>query len=141
MDFSTIFQETNDISAKIQKCVQELSSYLKTYPLLQELNNLDTLETSVLEDQSQLKIIFTKMDTLITMLECLRPISNELCGLYKHIDQLEERFEKLKKDIKQTEKALKKAKSMLDEEEQSIREGKPRPLWKYSTIAFHLPSK
>lgn len=81
------------------------------------------------------------MNTLITMLEQLRPISNELCDLYKHIDQLEERVEKLKKDTKQTEKALKKAKSMLDEEEQSIHEGKPRPLWKYSTIASHLPSK
>ncbi|QSL66881.1 hypothetical protein MERGE_001268 [Pneumocystis wakefieldiae] len=111
MSFSTLFQETNDVSAKIQKCLQELSSYLKTYPLFQELNNLDTLETSVLENES------------------------------KHIDELEERVGKLEKDIKQTEKALKKTKNMLDEEEQSIREGKPRPLWKCSTIASHLPGK
>lgn len=37
MSFSTLFQETNDVSAKIQKCLQELSSYLKTYPLFQEV--------------------------------------------------------------------------------------------------------
>ncbi|KAG4304882.1 hypothetical protein PORY_001557 [Pneumocystis oryctolagi] len=103
------------------------------------ITEIDTLETSVLQSESQIKAFFTQLNTLFPILEKFRPISEELKKLYENIDQTQKQIESLKQSEKRMEKEIQKTKQMLVKEEQSIQNGTSRPLWQYSTIMEHVP--
>ncbi|KAG4301233.1 hypothetical protein PCK1_002543 [Pneumocystis canis] len=131
--------DANNMLEKIQKCVQELSHCFENNQFLcqtffkeiglDELNELDKLEASVLENQSKLQTVFNQVNThLIPFFEQLYPINEELKSLYESIDELEKRVEKSKKKAKQMKKTLQSIKNALEEEEKSIRDGTPKIL-------------
>ncbi|KAG5439318.1 hypothetical protein PCK2_000854 [Pneumocystis canis] len=136
--------DIEDILEKFQKCLQELSCYFEKNQFLcreiglDGLNELDKLEESVLENQSQLQTLNTH---LIPFFEQLDPISGEFKSSYECIDELEIRLETSGTVEKKMEKTLRTVRNTLEEEEKSIQTGAPRILQQCNITVLHCSDK